>query len=79
MQKTQTKPLTQPPPAEPKVPVKAGKIQVNFCKSPKCANFGIPAKNGPNTGSECLGAGRYLHPHCDRVQARRLQRADSEV
>jgi len=29
----------------PRIPPAAGKIQVNFCKNPKCDNFGVPAKD----------------------------------
>ena len=56
MQKTQTKPAAPslPPLITPKIPPMVGKIQVNFCKSPQCANFGVPAKNGP------LFEGKYL-------------------
>lgn len=28
---------------KPRIPLSAGDIQVNFCKNPVCANFGIPA------------------------------------
>lgn len=27
----------------PRIPLAAGGIQVNFCKNPRCANFGVPA------------------------------------
>lgn len=32
-----------PPPQPPRVPADHGGVQVNFCKNPTCANFGIPA------------------------------------
>src|SRR5208337_3213441 len=60
MPTTHTKQAAPSPPPRitpkvlPKVPPMAGKIQVNFCKSPECANFGVPAKNGP------LFEGKYL-------------------
>ena len=32
-------------PAETRIPLAANRIQVNFCKNPKCTNFGVPASN----------------------------------
>ncbi|WP_210411823.1 hypothetical protein [Noviherbaspirillum sp. UKPF54] len=33
-----------PPPSNPPLPPEVGGINVNFCKSPTCPNFGVPAK-----------------------------------
>lgn len=37
-------PLASPPPPQPpRVPIEHDGVQVNFCKNPTCANFGVPA------------------------------------
>lgn len=39
----------------PRVPPEAGGIQINFCKNPRCANFGVPAPNARPTRSTTAG------------------------
>ena len=39
----QTTPATEPAKPLPRIPLEHAGIQVNFCKNPECANYGIPA------------------------------------
>lgn len=32
-------------PKNPRIPTEVDGIQVNFCKNPKCSNFGVPPKS----------------------------------
>lgn len=57
-------------PNRPRVPFPSGGIQVNFCKNPLCANFGVPAIDRPKFSRSIdgqpryrlLGGGGKLHP-----------------
>lgn len=47
---------------KPRVPVEVDGIQVNFCKNPNCANFGIPASTGKQPrgpGAQSRGRDSY--------------------
>lgn len=53
-----------PPPQKPRVPPPVGGIQVNHCKNPNCANFGVPPADAgrrpkPAPGT-VLGPGDYV-------------------
>ena len=34
--------LSPPPPSRTKIPPEIDGVQVNFCKNPACANYGVP-------------------------------------
>lgn len=48
-------PKNSPAVATPRVPPEAGGIQVNFCKNPKCSNFGVPARSHTTRGRNANG------------------------
>ncbi len=41
--------------AKPRIPPEADGIQINFCKNPSCANFGIPASQTASRGGATKG------------------------
>jgi len=55
--------------SRPRVPPECGRIQVNFCKSPTCSNYGVPASTkkqsrgkNPNNRDryKVVGSGKYV-------------------